>query len=125
MTSSPSLILVDDDRTNSELLQMLLEMDGFAVRLCPTIPQAVQAVSAATDCCLVDINLAGDANGLDLIRAIRAGETNGRVDMIAVATSGDDHWQSQALAAGATDFLLKPFSPSELSSYLLSLLEAN
>ena len=41
------LILVDDDRSSSTLLRMLLEMDGFRVTVCPDSQRARQAAAEA------------------------------------------------------------------------------
>ena len=113
------ILVVDDDRATVSLLTMLLEMDGFQVSQSP-LPQVVleKARAGAVDAFVVDCHLGG-FNGLDLLRDIRRD-----ADLAAkfvIVTSGNDLAQ-EAMAAGANHFLLKPFSPNELSAKLAELL---
>jgi CheY-like chemotaxis protein len=59
-------------------------------------------------------------NGLGLIRTLRSQQNAVPILMI----SAYPHMAVPALAAGATQFLLKPFSAPELQQVLLSLLPA-
>ena len=112
------ILIVDDDRTTVRLLTMLLEMDGFRVSQTP-LPEVVLESSkgAAFDAYIIDCNLAG-YSGLELLKSIRAdGELAG---VPVIMTSGKD-LSREAEEAGASYFLLKPFSPSELTSRLSEL----
>jgi DNA-binding response OmpR family regulator len=117
-----TLILVDDDKSNTTLLKMLLEMDGFEVLACPSGDQAISAAEEGVDAFIIDCNLAQGEDGLELLRAIRDGSTAASVDCPVIMTSGDDRRLGDAELAGATSFLLKPFSPSSLSELLRAML---
>jgi len=52
-------------------------------------------------------------NGLSLLTAIRAGDTGADAGLPVILISGEDHGR-EALNAGATAFLAKPFDPAEL-----------
>jgi DNA-binding response OmpR family regulator len=117
-----SIILIDDDRTNSHLITMLLEMDGFDVTSVPNIERAQLAMRAGADALIIDCNLAGGENGIDLLRLIRTGETTLAPDTPVIVTSGDDRRRHEAMQAGANSFFLKPYPPSTLSSGLTALL---
>ena len=116
------VIVVDDDPTNAGLTQMLLELDGFTVLTCSDIPQAKAAAAQDTSAFVVDIHLARGASGLELIRAIRAGETAAARHAIVITASGDHRREVEAREAGADYFLLKPYSPNDLSIELRRLL---
>ncbi len=117
-----TLILVDDDRSNTSLIKMLLELDGFQVIACPGERQALSASRNGVDAFIIDCNLAQGDDGIALLRAIREGQTPAAIDCPVIMTSGDDRRSGEAELAGATRFLLKPFSTSSLSELLRSLL---
>ena len=116
------IILVDDDRTNTTLIRMLLEMDGFAVTACPDVERAQRAAGNGADAFIIDCNLAHGDDGIELLRSIRVGQTNADPDVPVIMTSGDDSRSGAAEMAGATRFLVKPYSPATLSSQLSELL---
>jgi DNA-binding NtrC family response regulator len=116
-----TVILVDDDRSNTTLLKMLLEMDGFKVVACPGESQAIAAAHNGVGAFIIDCNLAQGEDGVELLRAIRNGDTPATLDCPVIMTSGDDRRVREAEQAGATEFLLKPFSPTSLSNLLRSM----
>lgn len=117
-----TIVLVDDDRDNARLIRILLEMDGFSVKVYPDVKGAMAAAEPDIDAFVIDCNLAHGGDGIDLLRAIRHGDTNADNDLPVILTSGDDRRSFEAEAAGATSFFLKPYSPSALSVELSKLL---
>lgn len=118
----PNIIVLDDDPTNAGLTKMLLELEGFSVISCADIEQAVTASQPTTDAFVLDINLARGASGLDLLKQIRAGETEATADTVVIMTSGDYRREEESITLGASTFLLKPYSPDILSSTLNKML---
>lgn len=116
-----NIILIDDDRTNANLIKMLLEMDGFSVKVGPDLQQARALIQETTDAFIIDCNLARGDNGIDLLKEIRNGETPVAKNIPVIMTSGDDRRSREADESGATQFLLKPYSPSKLSEELSKL----
>jgi DNA-binding response OmpR family regulator len=117
-----TIIVVDDDLTNTSLLQMLLEIEGYKVVTCKNIGEAVIAASDGADGFVVDCHLAGGVSGLSLLRDIRAGETAVSTNTVVIMASGDHRIEEEALQSGADRFLLKPYSPTQLSSELSNLI---
>jgi len=117
------IIVVDDDPANITLIRMLLELDGFNVKTGGDVEQAIAMAEADTDAFVIDYHLARGANGLDLVRAIRSGETAAPSDAIILITSGDYRCEPESLAAGANLFLLKPYPPNMLSQEIQKLLQ--
>ena len=118
------VIVVDDDPTNTSLIKLLLEMDGFSVQTSADIAGAKEVSSLSTDAYLIDCHLERGSNGIDLLKDIRLGETKAAVDVVVIVTSGDYRREVDAEVAGADLFLLKPYAPDTLSSKLKELLKA-
>jgi DNA-binding response OmpR family regulator len=116
------IILVDDDRTNTTLISMLLEMDGFVVVACPDVERAQQAAADGADAFIIDCHLAHGDDGIELLRSIRVGLTGADPQVPVIMTSGDDSRSGDAELTGATRFLVKPYSPGTLSTHLSELL---
>jgi CheY-like chemotaxis protein len=116
------IIVVDDDRANTQLIQLILEMDGYGVQICPTIAHALQSSTAETAAFIIDYHLAGGKTGDDLVTLIRRGETPAPADTTIVVTSGDRRVHDRVLEAGADRFIQKPYSPSDLSALLQQLI---
>lgn len=112
---SKNILIVDDDRTITGLLQMLLELDGFGVRVVPNGERVLtEALNFKPDVVLMDVHLA-DADGLEILRALRQNpELTG---LPVIMTSGMD-LEEQCKAAGADHFLLKPYPPDALTTML-------
>ncbi len=113
------LLLVDDDRTLTGLIATLLEFDGFSVRTVG-LGNAVIAELLANrpDAVLMDVHLA-DTSGLDVVKHIR--QMDGLADLPVILASGMDV-EDQAKAAGASAFLIKPFAPDQLATFIQSVI---
>lgn len=104
-------MIVDDDSVTVSLLETLLELDGFTVSIARRGADVLSKMEEDTpDVMMIDYHLS-DAHGVDVIRDVRAHETF--KDIPIVMASGMD-MSNEALEAGANEFLLKPFEPSDL-----------
>jgi two-component system OmpR family response regulator len=112
-------MIVDDDRTMNSLLQTLLELDGFAVALCPRGDEVLATATAQKpDVVLMDVHI-GEADGLEILRRIR--EHPELKSLPVVMSSGMDV-EDQCMVAGANAFILKPYPPDQLASTLMKVL---
>lgn len=115
----PKILIVDDDRTTMKLLKTLLEMDGFEVFLAANGQSGIEmAQSTGPDILMVDFHLA-DMEGIELVTALRAIPAFAHTPI--VVASGLNV-ETEALAAGADLFLIKPFEPNRLADVLLGLI---
>lgn len=107
----PKVMIVDDDRTTVTLLQTLLELDGFEVSIVSRGMDAIpKAEQVKPDVMMIDYHLT-DTEGVEVIKDIRK-----HADLSAmpiVMASGLDV-SEEAMAAGANEFIVKPFEPSDL-----------
>ena len=112
------VLLADDDYTMVTLLKTLLGMEGYQVATLLDKPGDIleNIRLEKPDIMLIDIFL-GSCNGLDIVRQIRElPELNG---IRIIMASGIDKTE-ECLAAGANEFLLKPYMPNELFEKLRS-----
>ena len=118
----PRVMIVDNDHATGSLLQTLLELDGFTVM---TVQRGLQALERARvtppDIFLLDFKL-DDMDGTDLARQLRATAQFARTPI--VIASGMNV-ETEAIAAGANMFLVKPFEPSQLAGILNKLIDGS
>ncbi|REK17271.1 MAG: DNA-binding response regulator [Actinobacteria bacterium] len=121
------LLVVEDEPDLAEALARGLRRDGHAVDLALTAYDAdLRLRTAGYDLVCLDWNLP-DGSGLELCRAVVEGELplfeDGQRPRILMLTARDDVTDRVAgLDSGADDYLVKPFSFSELSARVRALL---
>jgi DNA-binding response OmpR family regulator len=111
----PKVLVIDDDPQANHLLELLLELEGFEVILCPRAEKTLAtARTEKPDVVLMDVHIGGH-NGLDVLRELRLDP--GLVRLPVVMYSGLNV-EYECLQAGANAFLLKPYQQEELTSTL-------
>lgn len=119
------VIVVDDDYGTTNLMRMLLEMEGFGVR---TFSETTKALAAAEDgvtAFIIDCYLGKEASGVDLLRSIRAHDDAAIRQAPVIMVSGDQRLEAKVMAEGADRFLLKPYSPNDLTKEIQALIAAD
>jgi CheY-like chemotaxis protein len=113
------VMIVDDDKTMNQLLQTLLELDGFQVILEPNGSRALATARAEKpDGVLMDVHI-GEADGVELLKQFRADPAFKTLPV--VMSSGMDV-EDRCQQAGCSAFILKPYPPDELSNTFKKLL---
>ena len=112
--NAPSVVLIDDDAEICQFLATLLELEGFAPRIATRPEDAMRLVEGAS-AILIDLAMP-DVDGLELCRRIRASGFT-RPILIVSARPGPD-LPAKAAAAGADEFVRKPFDNSDLVARL-------
>ena len=116
------ILIVDDQRADIQLLELVLRGAGYA-RVTPTSdPQAVCALHRENhyDLILLDLQMPG-MDGFEVMEGLKAIETDGYLSVLAV-TAQPDH-KLRALQCGAKDFVSKPFDLAEVLMRVHNLLE--
>lgn len=114
-----TVVVVDDDQVFSGLLKTVLELEGYQVIVVPWPDDVVPTVRQVMPVLmLMDVHT-GRGDTLGVLRELRTDEALNNV--LVVMTSGMDR-SAECLAAGADDFILKPFSPSELLTKIADLI---
>jgi DNA-binding response OmpR family regulator len=108
---SKTIMVLEDEPHLLELLESLLTLEGYRVSQPTSAAELLSSLHAQMpNAVLIDVNLKG-ANGLDLLRKIRADEALKR--LVVLLSSGTDYRQ-EALDQGADGFLQKPYMPDDL-----------
>jgi diguanylate cyclase (GGDEF)-like protein len=123
--SAATIMLVDDEPTTLEVLEMLLQAGGFEnIISTGDSREALGLVQRhRPDALLVDVMMP-HVGGLEILEAIRSDPTIRHTPVITLTSSTEAETKLQALELGATDFLAKPVDPSELALRLRNTLAA-
>lgn len=115
------ILSIEDDLIMQDMITATLEAKGgYRVDFADTGAQGLTMLSEGLrkfDCLLIDVNLP-DMTGIDFTEKARALRGYDETPMIVVTKSDDEATIVDAFCAGATDFLAKPFLPSELIARL-------
>ena len=113
------ILAVDDDEVILQLLEGALQAVGFAdVETAPGPMEALALIEAATtpyDCFLLDIQMPV-LDGIALVERIRLFAPYRKVPIVMLTAMSDRDYIDRAFAAGATDYVTKPFDIVELGS---------
>ena len=104
------ILIVEDEEKLRRVIELQLTSAGFERDKAGTAEQGLKVVDRA-DLVLTDLRLPG-MDGLDLLARIR--QQNAVVPVIVMTAFGTIETAVGAMKAGATDFLLKPFSLDHL-----------
>lgn len=115
----PTLFMAEDEEDTANLLKFLLERAGYHVLHAADGHQAQQMIDTMVPPSLVllDIMLP-HVSGLQLLSYIRKKPEWHQVPVIMLTADSSEHDIQQALAAGANDYMVKPFNPRELTARL-------
>jgi signal transduction histidine kinase/ActR/RegA family two-component response regulator len=118
------ILVVDDDASAREAMQMLLQAWGYDVVIEPGSSDALQTVRSGIrpDCILADFRLAEPGNGVDAITRLRA--AMGRQVPAVIITGDMAESVAEAANAAGLSVLHKPIKPLQLRAFLTSALLA-
>jgi PAS domain S-box-containing protein len=112
------LLVIDDNDDSRALLRAQLEPHGFELHEARDGESGIDAARRARpDLVLVDLRMPG-LDGLQVMRRLRALPELSGVKVIAISASAFDVDRQHCLAAGADDFLGKPFRQHKLLELL-------
>jgi len=113
------ILIVEDEPAIAENIRYSLETDGFETmwysRGQPVLPILEKE---RIDLIILDIGLP-DINGMELCKQIRAGYT---IPIVFLTARSDEIDRVVGLEIGGDDYIVKPFSPRELSARIKAIL---
>ena len=113
-TLRPKVLVVDDIAANRELLQGHLDDLGYEVREARDGVEALEAVTAdEPDLILLDIDMPR-LDGIAVCERLKAHPLRRLIPIVILTASNDRGTRLRGIAAGADDYLSKPFDPKEL-----------
>ena len=105
MSKRAKILIVDDERSIRELLEIFLKKEGFIVTTASSAEEGLTQVKAAEfDLIISDIKMK-DMSGIDFLRNLRETGFNGQFILLTAFASADH--AIQALKMGAFDYILK------------------
>ena len=112
-------LVIDDSRTVRAIIGKILREIGMEVLEARTGLEALEQMkrNPNVELMLVDWNMP-EMNGFDLIRAIRAERAYDGVRILMVTSEAQGEKVTQALSAGANEYLMKPFNKDVLVAKL-------
>ncbi len=117
--SKSSVMVVDDDIRMLRMIKRILELAGFQVLVASNGEESLSMFDKETpDLVLLDITMP-DMDGYAVCRRIREFS---QVPIILVTAKGSDEEKVEGLDFGADDYVIKPFSASELTARVRALL---
>jgi FixJ family two-component response regulator len=122
MSAPPLISIVDDDDSLRNSLNNLIRSVGFAVQGFSSAEAFLNSNHLDDTACLIlDVRMPG-MSGLDLQRQLMAADC--QIPIVFITSHGDDDARSRALAAGAVEFLYKPFREEALLNAIHTALES-
>ena len=124
MTTAYSVLVVEDNQSVGGLLQELLEDEGYKVERASDGQHALGCINGNDpDAVLLDVRLPA-MDGLQVLKVVRAAEhdTSRRLPIMLLSGTASDIERRAGLAAGADDYLAKPFELDDLLERVKSLL---
>jgi CheY-like chemotaxis protein len=122
-TRIPVVLVADDDPDILTMVQLRLERCGYTVLAARNGREALELTAGhLPDLVVLDIAMP-ELSGLEALAQLKAAPLTSSIPVIlltARATSGD---VETGLAAGAAEYLTKPFSPQELAARVAAFVE--
>jgi DNA-binding response OmpR family regulator len=108
------IVIADDDQDILDLVVFKLTQAGFATVAVSDGVAALAAIEAEPPrLAILDVMMPG-LSGIDVLRKIRANEATRDLDVILLTARARDTDVDTGFATGASDYVIKPFSPREL-----------
>jgi two-component system phosphate regulon response regulator PhoB len=119
---SAFVLIVEDEAAIHQLLSYNLEAEGFRTRVVETGEEVHSAIiEEQPDLVLLDWMLPG-LSGIDVCRMIRSRPETQKLPIIMLTARGEEAERVRGLATGADDYVVKPFSISEVMARIRSIL---
>ncbi len=119
-----TVLVVDDEMHHREILTWLLQAEGWQVQTAEDGEAALAAVAAAPpDVILLDVMMPG-LDGLETCRRLKAAPQTVFIPVVLLTALRGTKDRIRGAAAGADEFISKPFDEVELTTRVRSLLRA-
>ena len=111
---SPSILIVDNEQRNRDLMQIMLAAEGFQIRSAASGEEGLAMIRQhPPDLVLLDVMMAG-MDGYQMATLIKADRAIRHIPIIMVTARDDQDGKMLGLLSGAENFLTKPVNRAEL-----------
>ena len=108
------IVLADDNADMRGYVERLLKESGYQVEAVADGRAAVEAVQRQLPALVLSDVMMPVLDGFGVLRALRSDESTGQVPIILLSARAGEEASIEGIAAGADDYLVKPFSAREL-----------
>lgn len=123
--AKPNVIAIEDEEDILDVVTYNLEREGFQVDGFADGEAGLAAVqSRCPDMVLLDLMLPG-VDGIEICRTLRSDPRTASIPIIMVTAKGEESDLVLGLGVGADDYIVKPFSPRELTARVKAVLRRN
>jgi CheY-like chemotaxis protein len=121
--SSATILVVDDDEMNREIMEAFLSLDHYRVVTANTGTRALEACAEEIpNLILLDVNMP-DMTGYEICQALRAEPATQNIPIIIVTGYSSKEDREAAFRAGANDFISRPFDAGQLLEHIRTLIQ--
>jgi len=118
------ILIVEDSDAIRRMIEALVAARGFQVTAVSNGAKGLEAAATnPPDVVLLDLNLPGSYDGLEVCRRLRAEPATATTPIVIITAMADAESKQRAIEAGCTAYYTKPFSPTallkEISSFRL------
>lgn len=118
-----TVLIVESQPEVRELISLTLETGPYNILLAENAEQALTLARAQRpDLVLMDVVLAGAIDGLELCRQIKTDARTKNAYVLFLTARSQSSDRERGYAAGADDYILKPFSPLRLQQQVRDIL---
>ena len=121
--AAPTVLVVEDDPTILNLLEVNFEMEGFIVLRAEDGEQGLaMALEQRPDVIVSDVMMP-KMSGLELVDALKQAEATKAIPVVLLSAKAQGTDVRGGLEAGADDYITKPFEPLDLIDRVNALLK--
>lgn len=107
------ILIVEDSQSIRMMISLTLTKAGYTVTEAVDGEEALEKFSAEFNAIITDLNMP-KINGIELIQQIRGGTVKAFIPIIMLTTESEQQLQDEGKKAGATAWIVKPFTPEDL-----------
>ena len=122
MSEMSRILIVEDDPSLVELLRYNLETEGFDVSVARDGEGGMEAIDADDPDLVVLDWMLPNMSGIEICRQMRQRTATRTTPVIMLTAKGEESDRVRGLETGADDYIVKPFSPAELTARIKAVL---
>ena len=118
----PNILVVEDEDALSTLLQYNLDKEGYAVRVCADGEDALVVIEEKQPDLVVLDWMLPTVSGIEVCRRLRQKSATRNLPIVMLTARGEESDRIRGLDTGADDYVVKPFSMTELCARVRAVL---
>lgn len=117
------ILIAEDERDIRDLIAFTLQFAGHEVTATSNGEEALQkAIELIPDLILLDVRMPR-MSGYEACQQIKANPATSQIPVVFLSAKGQESEVEAGLAAGAVEYILKPFAPDQLNERVKAILE--